>query len=1061
MSLTSHLRSSSSPISAYLNNVSPSLADTKGTSRGEQKAAGDLGLIQLKDSKLVVPSQPDTDASLSGTAIDFRARINLGCFDPRDSVAALGIAGLSLYAARIDNSRHRFQILTEAFDVAAKILDAPSNDSEIDRACILLAYCEQVYRAGSAAFAGFLGDALDEANSGLAFSRRISDRSLADMKALLRANESELRIWRELIANGERFISNPEFAGSSLVGGADADWIIGDTLIECKAYERLTVANLRRFIQQLLGYVMLDLDDALGIRNVGLWLPRQGLTKTWTLTLLLGGEPDELLPNLRKGFLGATRGNQPATHEKTTQRRKHQILADNFRTPRWMLVELAQRGDRDIRFRIGRNPETPEPTLRQLAIDKYARPREGVARNENTPVDVLTDLSNDPCISVRRAATGNVHARAMRATVTKSVISPVSTADTAIILPDQRSASTTIRKNRVDESLDTRWFAEFLAMTRGATALGLSSLPVPRASHISAFLEGRSLEIPSWLQECLPYRVKLDLMRESRPARVRRNIAEDLPISEALIRERLLTDTDPEIRWSALQRTRDFPDPSLGELLGRLMDSRKTRLQFRIGGESSSHTEFYRTRAEYDKEVLVLIAAHPSTPQAALTRLLASKSPEIIAALVENPALSPENLAALLPRIKVIRSCEIRARLACSAQLPASAAVALQDDRSPEVRLALARNNVVPPEVLCRLATDPELSIRLAVAVHPLTDSNRARAIIEPLLRSVRDEELLDVLEKADERDDIDLPKSLVEEALERVSKSPVDEPEMCRVVGADTRARRSTLTRLALSTDALVRSEVAGNTSVTNEVLRSLAVDGDPNVRSSAAQNVNLSTMELDTLARDEDSEVRAAAAAQSLLDSAVLNELLSDEEAIVRRAASKNPSTRSEDLSRYKAEQERLWRNTAPSRPELEELVAHNRTEVRTKVAYDLRTPPDVLMFLSGDRRSVQVRRAVAANPYTPAKALLSLADEKDVEVQQAVAFNRATPPEVLIDLAGRSIDLALLVTLNPGVPRRVLDLLAEDSNPLVSYVAVGAQTERGALTRTAPAAEMLELS
>ena len=49
------------------------------------------------------------------------------------------------------------------------------------------------------------------------------------------------------------------------------------------------------------------------------------------------------------------------------------------------------------------------------------------------------------------------------------------------------------------------------------------------------------------------------------------------------------------------------------------------------------------------------------------------------------------------------------------------------------------------------------------------------------------------------------------------------------------------------------------------------------------------------------------------------------------------------------------------------------------------------------AGERRSAQVRRAVAANPNTPATALALLADDKDDEVREAVAFNSATPPEV----------------------------------------------------------------
>lgn len=63
--------------------------------------------------------------------------------------------------------------------------------------------------------------------------------------------------------------------------------------------------------------------------------------------------------------------------------------------------------------------------------------------------------------------------------------------------------------------------------------------------------------------------------------------------------------------------------------------------------------------------------------------------------------------------------------------------------------------------------------------------------------------------------------------------------------------------------------------------------------------------------------------------------------------------------------------------------------------QVAFDPRTPPDILVFLGGEPRSAQVRRAAAANPNTPAATLASLAKDNDDEVRQAVAFNSATRP------------------------------------------------------------------
>lgn len=183
--------------------------------------------------------------------------------------------------------------------------------------------------------------------------------------------------------------------------------MIGETLIDCKVYGALTVPKLRNFMRQLLGYVMLDLDDSLGIRHVGIWLPRQRLTPRWSLTRLLGGDPEELLPSLRQGFIKATGKTQLAPHSPIPPRRKPQLLADNRHTPYRMLAELELHEDVDIRRRVGRNAVAPEATIRMLAGDARWRVREGVAMKEAAPEDVLEALARDRSIAVRRAVATN------------------------------------------------------------------------------------------------------------------------------------------------------------------------------------------------------------------------------------------------------------------------------------------------------------------------------------------------------------------------------------------------------------------------------------------------------------------------------------------------------------------------------------------------------------------------------------------------------------------------------------------------------------------------------
>ncbi|KFF59181.1 hypothetical protein JF66_13155 [Cryobacterium sp. MLB-32] len=560
----------------------------------------------------------------------------------------------------------------------------------------------------------------------------------------------------------------------------------------------------------------------------------------------------------------------------------------------------------------------------------------------------------------------------------------------------------------------------------------------------------RSTVIPDRLMVGIPDLVKKDLIRRDRPDWVRQMVAVDLPVVDASVLATLLADADPEIRWSALQRTVDVPDDLFGALLGELAASRKERIRFRMEGDNQPTWHRSRTPAEFERETLELVATHPSTPLANLRDLAGTKSFDVLVGLIENSALPAEDLALLLPRLRTTRSFEPRERLATSSKIPSAAARILVGDRDSRVRVALARNDAAPSGTIVSLAQDQDPSVRLAVVANPRAPVALAVSIAESLLKISAGEELLQVLNTVATRPDIELTDDVFEDALDRLSKSRVRDPDMRRVAADDERAGTRTLARLAKSTDASVRQAVAGNSRTPSETLTVLAADPVHSVRSAAAGNAELDIALLVTLAFDDDPEVRAGAAGCPRLSTAELGALLLDDDRSVRSAAFRNPATSTEDRDRAESAWEHAYQMSAPSRTDLEEMVASRRAETRMQVAFDPRTPADFLIFLGGDRHSARVRRAVAANPNTPAAGLASLADDTDAEVRQAVAFNGATPPEILAKLAGTSIELALLVAMNPDAPIGIIDALVEDGDPLVGYVATGVRSTRAALTR-----------
>ena len=1046
MSLSSHLKNSASPVRAYLDGFSPWLADLQGTSREAQRMAQALGLTNLATSRTVVVPPAGIDAARTGTAIDFRARMAIGGFDLNDSTAAQGVLMMPALATDSENGAHRTRVLTEAFEFATQIVEGSPSEEELDCASFLLAHCEQVFRAGTAALDGSSGDALDAARDGVSFALQIDEPALSDLRALMEVNAHQLDKWRASMGDGERTNLNPAFVGSALVGGADADWIVGDTLFESKAYAKVSVPTLRTFLRQLLGYVMLDLEDAFHIRRVGVWLPRQGVTRTWSLSRLLGGDPEDILPKLRDGFRTATSGLQLAVHEPVTQRRKHQLLADNKHTPGRMLAELAYSEEIDLRFRVARNSVTPEATVRALAEDRYARVREGVARNTRAPSDVLYKLRLDRSIAVRRA----VHENPLSADG-KGVAGGVmlerqetakASAPTLKQAPESSAMMTRETVKRGPESLNTVWFREFLLASGGGGGWGpRAQIPMPFASQRWAWQEGRSLDIPEWLKTGLPESVKRDLMSEDSPAWVRRYIANTLPIADPAIRDALMADADPEIRWAALCRTVDHPDSALADLLDDLAKGREERTRFRTEGDGLSRWERGGTPAERDRETLALIASHPSTPYPALQDLLASKSPELLIALAQNPSLKQIDLDALLARVKVIRSHEVRERLAASPKLPRSAAAVLVTDRAHIVRAALARNHTAPVEVLDALAYDVEPYIRLAVAANTTAPHDLVAHVIEPLLLTNADSDLLEVLDTLSRRVDYSPPSHLLQDALDRLSKSRLREPDVRYLVARHEGASAATLARLSRSQDESVRSSVAANTNTPTDILTALASDTDQSVRAAAASNEKVNSDVLTALAFDTEAGVRASAAKSARLDAETLRTLLRDDERRVRTAAYHNPATAAEDKTNIAAEWKKAAAASSPSRQDLEERAANTRAEVRIEVAYDSRTPSDILALLAGEGRSVKVRRAAAANPRASGDVLASLAEDADAEVRQSVAFNSSTPPHVLSHLAERGTDLALIVALNPDAPPNVLERLASDPESLVKHAAVNA--------------------
>lgn len=194
------------------------------------------------------------------------------------------------------------QVLTEAFLLASEQAE-DGTEEDRDRLSIVLAWCESFYRAGVyTVVEGSLGKQLRKVASGADLLEAIDPLMLSDLAALRAGATDQIEDWSQVIGAGMRFEPNPSFSGSGMVGGADADWMIGDTLIDCKSTEQLTNPWIRDMLFQLLGYALLDFDDALRIRQLAIWLPRRRALQTWSLDRILERPAEQALPELRASF---------------------------------------------------------------------------------------------------------------------------------------------------------------------------------------------------------------------------------------------------------------------------------------------------------------------------------------------------------------------------------------------------------------------------------------------------------------------------------------------------------------------------------------------------------------------------------------------------------------------------------------------------------------------------------------------------------------------------------------------------------------------------------------
>ena len=164
-----------------------------------------------------------------------------------------------------------------------------SEEDELHRHCVVLALMEEVFRTGRLDGVLATGEFSDaESLIGIAEPHWIDD--LRELSGEFYDRFNHLLPLPHVL--------NPTFDGSGDVGGADADMIVDGVLLDIKTTVRPGISS--DWIWQLLGYVLLDYADHDQIDGVGLYMSRQGMLIQWDLEEAMRSLCAEEPPNLEE-----------------------------------------------------------------------------------------------------------------------------------------------------------------------------------------------------------------------------------------------------------------------------------------------------------------------------------------------------------------------------------------------------------------------------------------------------------------------------------------------------------------------------------------------------------------------------------------------------------------------------------------------------------------------------------------------------------------------------------------------------------------------------------------
>lgn len=207
-----------------------------------EKFSSEFEKPKLQVKKEIVAPPMTKRYSLVGTAFDYLLRFRIEYLNPQSIKKDYWVAESALPLLSGENREKGEGIIGQTKANLSSFLETGKYDDELLKSTLLLAGLDSVFRT--------------RAKRGIEYIGLVDNQDVQDLKNLISAVDMQI------FKAQERCNLNPTFGrASQLVGGADADLIIDDMLIDIKTTKKFELT--RDHFHQLLGYLTLYYLEAL------------------------------------------------------------------------------------------------------------------------------------------------------------------------------------------------------------------------------------------------------------------------------------------------------------------------------------------------------------------------------------------------------------------------------------------------------------------------------------------------------------------------------------------------------------------------------------------------------------------------------------------------------------------------------------------------------------------------------------------------------------------------------------------------------------------------------